>query len=410
MLNTLLSLIEQQRETVISLQKMLVSTQAIGPEYGGFGERAKADRIKAFMAGLGLPTPQEYHAPDPRVPCGHRPNLVSVIAGKDKSRTFWIMAHMDVVPAGDVSLWNTDPFELVVDGDEMRGRGVEDNHQGLVTGLLLAKAIKETGAVPPINFGLLLVADEETGNKLGIGYLLENHSDLFKADDLFLVPDSGSPDSLNMEIAEKGILWLKVTVLGKQCHASRPMDGVNTLRAASDFIVRLKEVETEFPQLNPLFNPPTTTIEPTRKEENVQNVNTIPGRDVFYVDCRVLPSYSLDDVFATIRRIGNEIETKHKVIIEYETPQYSPAAPVTPEDSEIVKRLSAAIKAECGKSPKPEGIGGGTVAAFLRRAGYPAVVWSTIYENPHVPNERASIAFTLRDARIAARVLFSEKE
>ena len=406
MLNDILALIEQQRQTVIDLQRLLVSTPAIGPEYGGSGERDKADKLKAFMAALGLPPVQEFNAPDERVPCGHRPNLVCLFPGKDTSRTFWIMSHMDVVPAGDASLWKSDPFELVVEGDELRGRGVEDNHQGLVTSLLLAKALTETASLPPVNLGLLLVADEETGNKLGIGYLLENHRDLFKPDDLFLVPDSGSPDSLKVEIAEAGILWIKVTVLGKQCHASLPHHGVNSLRAASDFIVRLREVEATFTKPNPLFNPPTTTIEPTRKEENVQNINTIPGRDVFYIDCRVLPHYTLDEVYDAIKTLGSEIETKHKVIIEYDTPQFNRAAPVTPENSAIVKKLMAAIRAECGKEPIVEGVGGGTVAAFLRRAGYPAVVWSTIYENPHVPNERANISFVLRDARIMARTLF----
>jgi len=406
MLSNILSLIDQERETVISLQRMLVSTQAVGPEYGGTGERAKADAIKAFMAQTGLPKVNEYNAPDPRVSCGHRPNMVCLIPGQDTSRTLWIMSHMDVVAAGDLSRWKSDPFELVVEGDDLRGRGVEDNHHGLVTSLLVAKAITQAGSVPPLNLGLLLVADEETGNKLGIGYLLQNHADLFKPDDLFLVPDSGCPTSEKIEIAEKGTLWLKVTVLGKQCHASRPFDGINTLRASADFIMRLREIEKQFSAVDPLFNPPSSTFEPTRKEENIQSINVIPGRDVFYVDCRVLPHYKLEDVMAAMRKLGAAVEAEHGVTIEYETPQYSPAAPVTPKDSAVVQKLAAAIHAEFGVKPETEGIGGGTVAAFLRRAGYNAVVWSTIYENPHTPNERANITFALRDAKVMARMLF----
>ncbi|MGE4351247.1 MAG: M20 family metallo-hydrolase [Bdellovibrionales bacterium] len=407
MLADVLANLEQARDTLIELQRFLVATPALGPENGGQGERAKADALKAFFKKCGLPDPVEYNAPDDRVACGHRPNMTLVIPGQDTSRTFWIMSHMDVVPAGDRSLWNTDPFELVVDGDELRGRGVEDNHHGLVFSVLLAKALHETQTVPPINLGLLLVADEETGNRLGIKYLLENHAHLFKEEDLFLVPDSGDPDSRQIEVAEKGILWAKVTVHGKQCHACRPCDGVNTLRAAASFITRIDEVAEKFPDTDPLFTPPSSTFEPTKKEANVENINTIPGRDVFYIDCRVLPHYKLDDVMVALRALGDDVAKKHNVLIECDGSQKTEAAPVTPSDSEIVTRLMKAIQEENGAEPYVAGVGGGTVAAHLRHAGFPAVVWSSIYENPHTPNERANLRATLMDAKIAARILFA---
>jgi succinyl-diaminopimelate desuccinylase len=404
----LLNHIDLQRDTVISLQRLLVSHPAIGPEFGGQGEREKADALKGFLQTSGLSDIREFHAPDPRVPCGHRPSLALNIKGKDTSRTFWILSHIDVVPVGDESLWHHNPFELLVDGDMMYGRGVEDNHHGLVTSVILAKAIQETGLVPSMNLGLLFVADEETGNKLGIEYLIQNHSDLFKPDDLFLVPDSGLPDSSQIEVAEKGILWLKVTITGKQCHASRPKDGINTLRASAHFIVRLDNLYRQFPLNEPVFDPPTSTFEATRKEENVQNINTVPGRDVFYIDCRVLPRYKLDDVLESIRQIGQGIEADHDVKINYEKVQYNPPAPPTPVDCALVKNLSAAISAEYGTIPQPQGIGGGTMAAILRRQGFETVVWSTIYENPHVPNEKASIPFCLRDAKVISRLLFPD--
>ena len=406
MLDKVLPLIDNQRATIIELQRLLVGLPAIGPEFGGDGERKKADALKNYLQNIGFADIHKFQAPDPRVSCGHRPSLALIIKGKDTSRTFWILSHMDVVPAGDETLWNQDPFELIVKGDDLFGRGVEDNHHGLVTSVVLAKAIKESGEPPSINLGLLFVADEETGNKLGIEYLLDHQPDLFSDHDMFLVPDSGTPDSTQIEVAEKGILWLKVTITGKQCHASRPADGINTLRATASFIVKMDELARRFPAHDPLFSPPTSTFEPTRKEENVQNVNTIPGRDVFYIDCRVLPQYKLDDVMQTIRNIGQQVETEHNVSIEYEPVQYSPPAPATPTDSPLVKMLSAAITQEYGVTPRPEGIGGGTMAAFLRRKAYQTVVWSTVYENPHVPNEKANITFSLRDAKVIARLLY----
>jgi succinyl-diaminopimelate desuccinylase len=155
-----------------------------------------------------------------------------------------------------------------------------------------------------------------------------------------------------------------------------------------------------------LFNPPHSTFEPTKKEANVENINTIPGRDVFYVDCRVMPGYDLDDVLAAIKGFGDVVEREHKVTISYEFVQREQAAPPTPADSEIVTRLMARIRQVFGNEPKLQGIGGGTVAAYLRRAGHQAAVWATLMHNAHQPDERTSIACTIKDAKVMAAMLF----
>jgi succinyl-diaminopimelate desuccinylase len=342
------------------------------------------------------------------VPCGHRPNLALRIPGKDTSRTFWIIAHLDVVPPGDLSLWNSAPYELVVDGDEITGRGVEDNQQGLVSGLLAARALLACGAVPAVNLGLMFVADEETGSEFGLGYLMENHLDFFGKDDVFLVPDFGEPSGEMVEIAEKSMFWLKIIVEGRQCHASTPEQGVNSLTACADMILKTRKLYDLYPRTDELFAPPHSTFEATMKEANVQNVNTLPGRDVFYLDSRVLPGYDLDEVLGTIRSMGDEVEHTWGVKVRFETVQREEAAPPTEADSPFVLRLMRHIRDICGNNPRPVGVGGGTVAAFLRRKGFPAVVWSTLNHNAHQPNETSSIAFTMRDAKVMAAMLLED--
>lgn len=407
MLDALLSRIADQRQTVIDLQRELTAIPALGPDNGGPGEREKADRLTALLAAMGFAAPREINAPDPRVPCGHRPNLAVVVPGADTSSTFWVISHLDIVPPGDPALWRTDPYTLAVDGDLVHGRGVEDNQQAVVSSILLGKALLDAKATPPINYGMLFVADEETGSKYGLDYVAAHHDGLFTPADLFLVPDFGLPTSEMVEIAEKSMLWLKIIVTGRQCHASTPADGVNSLSAAALFILKIHKLHDLFPAKNPLFHPANSTFEPTKKEANVDNINTIPGRDVFYVDCRVLPEYAIDDVVAAIRELGKEVEAVCGVTIDYEIVQKEQAAPATDESAPIVSRVMAGIRAVYGGNPRPMGIGGGTVAAYLRRRGYPAVVWATLEHNAHQPNERSSIAKTIGDAQVMARVLFA---
>ncbi|MBD3386796.1 M20 family metallo-hydrolase [candidate division KSB1 bacterium] len=409
-LNDLLALIDAEKETVIDIQKKLVSIQAIGPDYGGTGEKEKADYVKSLLNKWNIPDIKEYNAPDNRVPGGHRPNFIVTIPGKVNTKTIWIMVHLDVVPAGDRQMWNTDPFKLHVENDKIIGRGVEDNHQGLVSALLAIKALQKNRVQPQYNIGLAIVSDEETGNKFGLDYILKNHNDIFKAGDLILVPDAGDEKGKYIEVAEKSILWVKFELEGMQCHASTPELGINAHRAAARLIVELDKLHQLFGKKDPVFDPPISTFEPTKRESNVDNVNTIPGKDVFYLDCRVLPQYSLQDVEKKIKEMVKEVEHTTGVKCSISYPQRSQAAPPTPEDAPVVKALQKAIDEIKKIKAETIGIGGGTVAAFFRRAGFPTAVWSTIADCAHQPNEFAFISNTLDDAKVFLHIFMQNIE
>lgn len=397
---------ETKKKDMIELQRALTAVPAISPQSGGEGEWEKGQVLIRRLSALGFPTPEMYPAPDARVPAGKRPNIVVTIPGSSLERTFWIMSHLDIVPPGEASLWKSDPYTLVVEGDSIIGRGVEDNQQGLVASVFAAVVLKELGLTPRHTVKLLFVADEETGSDLGIQHVLE-HTDMFSPRDWALVPDSGSTDGAEIEVAEKSILWLKLRTRGKQCHASTPQKGVNAFRAASHLVVRLAELETLFPQRDPLFDPPVSTFTPTRKEANVPNINTLPGDDVFYLDSRILPVVPVDDVLAAIRRISATVEKDFGVTVELETVQRA-SSPATPADSPLVQSLSRAVKRIYGVEGRTIGIGGGTVGAFLRKKGIHTAVWSRLEENAHQPNERCLVSNMVGDCAVMAALMLGE--
>jgi succinyl-diaminopimelate desuccinylase len=168
--------------------------------------------------------------------------------------------------------------------------------------------------------------------------------------------------------------------------------------------VALDDLQGEFPRHNPLFRPPMSTFEPTRKEANVPNINTIPGRNVFYLDCRVLPDYDLAQVIERVRALATAAADKFGVSLEVETVQALPSAPPTAPDAPVVKALQQAIRQVYGREATPQGIGGGTVAAFFRQAGLPAAVWMTANDCAHQPNEFCFLSHLLGDAKVLAHV------
>ena len=400
---TLRTRVEEKRDQIIEMQRDLTAVPALAPQNGGTGEWEKAQVLSGWLSRLGLGACESLPAPDPRVPKGERPNLLLTLPGRATDRSFWIMSHMDIVPPGEPSLWESDPYTLVVKGDRLIGRGVEDNQQGLVSSVIAALCVKEAGLLPSRTVKLLFVADEETGSDLGIQYLVKKPG-LFRREDEALVPDGGSEDGTQIEIAEKSILWLRFRVRGKQCHASTPQKGINAFEAGSHLVVRLGALAERFASEDKLFDPPISTFTPTKKEANVPNINTLPGEDIFHLDCRVLPRENLEEVMAEIRSTCDGIQRDFAVGVDIQTVQRA-SSPPTPADAPIVSSLKRAIRVVYGVEGRTVGIGGGTVGAFLRKEGIPTVVWGKLGEAAHQPNEFCLLGNLMGDAVVMAHLM-----
>lgn len=398
--------IASSKAEIVELETLLTSHPALAPESGGDGELEKVTALEAWLKSQGFTQFQRFDAPDSRVSSGIRPNLVVTIPGKDDSFSVWFMAHTDVVPVGELSLWHTDPWKVIEKDGRLYGRGVEDNQQGLVASTVAALALLREGITPPHTVKLLFVADEEVGSTYGIKYLLKEHN-LFKKDDIILIPDGGDSQGATIEVAEKNLMWLQFTVKGKQTHGSRPDEGINATLAGYDLALRVHGLEAVFDKRDALFDPPYSTFQPTKKEANVPNINTIPGEDVFCMDCRILPCYTLDQVRVELRRCVKEVEDKYGVKVEWTEPQTA-ESPATPVDAPVARRLAEAVKAVTGVDTRFIGIGGGTVGAELRVKGFNAVVWSKLDETAHQPNEYTIIDNLISDSQVMAYMMLQE--
>jgi len=392
---------------MIEMQRRLVALPAISPVSGGDGEKAKVEYLAGFLRSWGLEV-TEYRAPDDRVPCGYRPSLTARMKGRQQRPALWLMTHVDVVPSGPRDLWQSDPFQARVENGRIYGRGTEDNQQEMVASCFAVKALLDLGLAPETDVILMLVADEENGSDYGAGWLLEHH-DLCRPEDFVVVPDAGNEAGTLLEVAEKSIAWVKFTTLGRQAHGSTPHHGNNAHRAGARLLVRLDErLHERYNAEDGLFSPPVSTMEPTKKEANVPNINTIPAEDVFYFDCRMLPQYELTGLMEEMKRIAAEVAAESKVEVKVETVQMAQAAPPTSPDAPVVRMLANAVREVYGGEPFTRGIGGGTVAALFRRRGIPAVVWGRNEGRAHKPDEYSVIANMVGNALVYVHLMGQE--
>jgi succinyl-diaminopimelate desuccinylase len=396
--------IDAYRDDMIDLQKALTAVPAVGPVNGGDGEMLKAQMLKKRLVEMGFTSFRHFDAPDETVSSGLRPNFLTSLKGNNETRRIWIITHLDIVPPGELNLWSADPYAAYVKDDCVYGRGTEDNQQDMVASIFAAKALMDEGVVPASSIHLFFVADEETSGGKGLYHVLDLPEKIFSPDDWIVVPDSGNPEGSLIEIAEKGILWLGFKTTGKQCHGSKPQLGINAFSAASSLVTKLTKLRKIFDAVDPLFDPPVCTFEPTKKEANVGNINTIPGEDIFYMDCRILPQYDLSDVLSEIEKIKRKIEKKFNVSIAITREQYVQPARPTPADAPVVRALQKAVDRVYRVRAFAGGVGAGTVAAYLRKRNFPAAVWSKNNMKAHQPDENCPVNNMIGNAKVFAHL------
>ena len=404
----ILESVEGLRSSMVDTLTQLCRIPAISPHNGGTGEEAKIQKLKSIIEAMNLKgaSLRIERVDDPKSPTQNRPSLFLEYPGKVSQR-ICILAHVDVVPEGDLSAWTINPFDPVVKGSRLYGRGVSDNGNSLVSSLYALKAIDDAGVTPEYSVLLAFVADEEMGSHFGLEPLMERN--IFRPDDLVVVPDSGNDAGDFIETAEKAMLRFALTVTGKQVHASLPHTGLNACRVANMLAYEVDEaLHKAFVEEDANFDPPFSTFEPTRRAANVPAVNIVPGRERFEFDCRVLPSVNLDNVIAVVKKVCAETERKTGAKIALDVDR-TDSAPVTSPDAEVCKLLVKSVHEVLGLEPKTGGIGGGTFAAFFRKKGIPAAVWSQECDGvAHQPDEFTEIEYLVNNAKVFALMMAGE--
>ncbi|MEO3869465.1 dipeptidase [Nonomuraea sp. B12E4] len=162
--------------------------------------------------------------------------------GAPGAPTILVYGHYDVQPTGSEAEWRTPPFELTVDGDVIRGRGVTDDKGPVFIVLKVAQAfIAQEGALP-LNVKFLFEGEEEIGSPHLPVYLREHADEL--AADLVISADGAMwrPTEPSLSIASKGLVTLDIEVTGANAdlHSGRFGGTVaNPLHALSEILAGL---------------------------------------------------------------------------------------------------------------------------------------------------------------------------
>ena len=269
------------------------------------------------------------------------------------------------------------------------------------------------GLLPACDIGIALVADEETGSRKGIDYVLE-HTDAFRKQDLIIVPDAGNETGTLIEVAEKSILWLKIKTLGRQAHGSTPEKGINSFKAArlSDHGARQALSRRSAPETTCSTRPSRPSSRPKRKPTSRTSTPS-RGRTSSTSTCRILPELRRRQAVEAEdpRRSSTGSRKKHRVKITIEEEQNAPAAASDPAPMPpVVRRLQAGRQGSLRK--RGQGLGASAAARWpLLPAGrgYEAACLVEDRRNGRTsPTSTAVIDNLIGDAKVFAHIFLQE--
>lgn len=368
-----------------------------------------------------------------------RGNVVARLKSDGSLPPLLLMGHVDVVPA-EADKWNHPPFSgALVDGI-IWGRGATDMKQMVAMELMTMLLLKRNNVPLKRDVIFMANADEETGGRMGAGWVVQNHPDLIRAE---YAINEGGPTSIVIEdkvffvcsTAEKGSARFTLRGRGEPGHASQPHKN-NAILPLSKAVTKL--IETPLPlrvtksaraqieamaryvndgQRNNLLGLLDESTyaqslaalplpEPHKRRLNAamrntatptilkagSKINVIPAEAECQVDCRILPGTTRESLEQELRAvIGNEIEIEFGPI--YPALESDPHSPLFETIRQVIETHAP------GSTLVPGLITGGTDAKSVSQLGTRVLGFVPMrYEGPamtglaHAHNERISVA------------------
>ena len=373
------------RDEIVALASRLISIPSTSGD-----ERAVMEEVIRWCTSVCLPFKVVASDQD-------RPNVVITLGEPAAGPTIVMNGHLDTVPVSDLVAWRTGPYDPTVsqDGKKLFGRGASDMKSSVAVMLHVMELLKDV----PLRGSLQahIVSDEETGGALGTAFILEEiAAGRLRQPDYCLI---GEKSDLKVRTAERGLLAVNVTCLGRASHtAAARATGINAIAKAAKAILAL---EKDIDRFHPAVGKPVISVNTI--QAGVAH-NVVPGECTFSVDRRLIPGETREsvvaEIVATLDDVGSE-DPSFRYELDIDPHKDHIPANITEDSSPIVKALQTSITNLTGEEPEHfVAWAGATDGRFYRQAGIDTVGYGPGGENAHGANEAVQIADLVTQARV----------
>lgn len=387
------SLVNERR--IVDLAKELIRIPSVTGE-----EKAVALHTRNALETLGLPVSVRGSEA--------RPIILSTI-NPDAKPFLVFNGHLDTVPIADPKAWTHSPFDPVVIGNKLYGRGASDMKASCAVIIHTMEILNKLDVDCAI--GAQLVPDEERGGAAGTRLLLgEMESGLLRKPDYVVI---GEKSNLKVRIAERGSFGFSIRFRGRSTHtAYARTEGINAIAKAAKGVLAL---EKGIDKYHPWIGRPVLSVNSIHAGTVP---NQVPDECVIRIDRRLIigetPETVIEELTAVLNMAGKgdpdwrwELEAQKDKNGNY---IYSPAS-YTSLDSELAKTFYHAVPLAIGAEPELfVDWAGGTDGRFYRYAGIQTVGFGPKGEHAHGPDEFVYVDSLVEQAKVYLAVVLSLAE
>jgi len=287
--------------------------------------------------------------------------------------------HTDVVPAGPREHWRVDPFEAVVEGGTLIGRGAADMKGSLAAMIVACRRFAERYPKIAGSIGLLITSDEEGAADDGTLKVMEA---LAKRGEMFQYCVVGEPSSTaklgdTVKIGRRGSLSGIMTIRGVQGHVAYPLQVDNPMHALARFVAAI----TREPIDNGNEHFPPTTFQMVNVHCDAGAPNVVPGELKCRFNLRYSNVWTHDQLSARIERLLEELG------IDYELRWRVAGKPFLTQPGRLTEAVQKAVQEGTGLMPELSTSGGTSDGRFIAPYGIDVVELGPINATIHKVNE-----------------------
>ncbi|WP_348681549.1 ArgE/DapE family deacylase [Lactobacillus intestinalis] len=290
-----------------------------------------------------------------------------------------LSGHMDVVAAGDLSQWKTDPFILTNIDGKLYGRGATDMKAGLAAMVLAMISIHDHHLLKHGTLRLMASFGEEIGEQGS--KLLKNKGYMRDVDALLI----GEPTGYQIAIAHKGSMDVRFTSHGTEAHSSRPQNGYNAINPLMKLLIEANRFFNHSLKTNSQLGKLTfsTTI-----FNGGYQVNSIPALAQAEANIRTIPEFNNAEVEKNLKEM---IAKQNKAGAKVDLDVYMSEPSIETNGQSKFIKLAQKIGAEfVGKAIPTFALNPVTDASNLiidKGPDFPLAIFGPGNDTPHQVNE-----------------------
>ncbi len=297
---------------------------------------------------------------------------------------FVFAGHTDVVPAGNKSEWDSDPFEPQIRDNKLFGRGASDMKGSIAAMLASVGTFLTLYPESSIRIGLLITGDEEgkaeNGTKKVVDWLID--SNIFPTWCLVGEPTSSLIFGDTIKNGRRGSITGKVVLKGKQGHVAYPDNASNPIHSSIPIINRLLREKWD----NGDSNFPKTSIQIVNISSDAGADNIIPGDISFQFNLRFSPETSAEKIKNKVKKELEGSKFKFEIFWTHS------ADPFYSEPGTLAETIEKTLIEKLKISPKFSMGGGTSDGRFLKKLECEVIEFGPTNQSIHKTNENISLS------------------